>query len=114
MAARRTGKGGGMTGFGIVGLGVVADFHRLGILANRDKGARLAAVAGTAGMALIAATIVLSQIRHRYAANAGWPLEWEHLHRLGLLVVVLLAASTLSEWVRPRPPSDDAATAPPR
>ncbi len=35
-----------MTGFGIVGLGVVAEFHKLGVLDNRDKGARLAAVAG--------------------------------------------------------------------
>ena len=86
----------------------------VGVAVVLTRRPRLAAVAGTAGMAMIAATIVLSQIRHRYAANAGWPLEWEHLHRLGLLVVVLLAASTLSEWVRPRPPSDDAATAPPR
>lgn len=34
-----------MTGFGIVGSGVVAEFHRQAILTNREKGARLAAVA---------------------------------------------------------------------
>jgi len=35
-----------MTGFGIVGTGVVAEFHRLGVLDNQDRGARLVAVAG--------------------------------------------------------------------
>ncbi|MEZ5272691.1 MAG: alpha-(1-_3)-arabinofuranosyltransferase family protein [Ilumatobacteraceae bacterium] len=68
---------------------------------------RLAAVIGTLGMALIAALIVLSQIRHRYAANAGWPLEWEHLHRAGLLVVVLIAASALVERLEDAPPATD-------
>ena len=37
-------KHGQIIGFGIVGTGVVADFHRRAIEANADKGARLIAV----------------------------------------------------------------------
>ena len=55
-------------------------------------------VAGAASLVLmggLAALIVRRQVRYRLVANPSWPAAFDDLHRLGLLVVVLLLASTL-------------------
>jgi small-conductance mechanosensitive channel len=55
-------------------------------------------VAGLASLALIAslaALILRRQIRYRLVANPSWPAAFDDLHRFGLLVVVLLLASTV-------------------
>ena len=55
-------------------------------------------VAATASLVLmsgLAALIVRRQLRYRLVANPSWPAAFDDLHRLGLLVVVLLLASTL-------------------
>lgn len=60
-------------------------------------------VAGLAALALasaMAAVILRRQIRLRLVANPSWPAAFEALHRLGLLVVVLLLASTLVDDCR--------------
>ena len=41
--------------------------------------------------------IVGREVRYRFVANPSWPAAFERLHRLGLLVVVLLLASTLAD-----------------
>ena len=43
----------------------------------------------------LAALIVRRQLRYRLVANPSWPAAFDDLHRFGLLVVVLLLASTL-------------------
>ncbi len=60
-------------------------------------------VAGLAALALIsalAALILRRQIRYRPVANPSWPAAFDDLHRAGLLVVVLLLASTLVDDCR--------------
>ncbi len=55
-------------------------------------------IAGAASLVLIsalAAVIVRRQLRYRLVANPSWPAAFDDLHRLGLLVVVLLLASTI-------------------
>ena len=55
-------------------------------------------VAGAASVVLmsgLAALIVRRQLRYRLVANPSWPAAFDDLHRLGLLVVVLLLASTI-------------------
>ena len=55
-------------------------------------------IAGVASLALmsgLAALIVRRQLRYRLVANPSWPAAFDDLHRLGLLVVVLLLASTI-------------------
>jgi arabinofuranan 3-O-arabinosyltransferase len=55
-------------------------------------------VAGVASLVLIAslaALILRRQIRYRLVANPSWPAAFDDLHRFGLLVVVLLLASTV-------------------
>jgi arabinofuranan 3-O-arabinosyltransferase len=55
-------------------------------------------VAGAASLALVlalGALIVRRQLRYRLIANPSWPAAFDDLHRLGLLVVVLLLASTI-------------------
>ena len=55
-------------------------------------------IAGAASLVLmsgLAALIVRRQLRYRLVANPSWPAAFDDLHRLGLLVVVLLLASTL-------------------
>ena len=43
----------------------------------------------------LAALIIRRQLRYHLVANPSWPAAFDDLHRLGLLVVVLLLASTL-------------------
>ncbi len=60
-------------------------------------------VAGLAALALISALTALilrRQIRYRLVANPSWPAAFDDLHRMGLLVVVLLLASTLVDDCR--------------
>ena len=55
-------------------------------------------ISGVTSLALmsgLAALIVRRQLRYRLVANPSWPAAFDDLHRLGLLVVVLLLASTL-------------------
>ena len=57
-------------------------------------------VAGAASLALVgglAVLIVRRQLRYRLVANPSWPAAFDDLHRLGLLVVVLLFASTIAD-----------------
>ena len=57
-------------------------------------------VAGAASLALVgglAVLIVRRQLRYRLVANPSWPAAFDDLHRLGLLVVVLLLASTIAD-----------------
>ena len=68
----------------IVGIGVV--------LVRRPM---IAGVTSLALMSGLAALIVRRQLRYRLVANPSWPAAFDDLHRLGLLVVVLLLASTL-------------------
>jgi hypothetical protein len=61
---------------------------------------RRPAVAGGAALALtlaLAVLIVRRQLRYRLVANPSWPAAFDDLHRAGLLVVVLLLASTISD-----------------
>jgi hypothetical protein len=67
----------------IVGIGVV--------LVRRPM---IAGVTSLALMSGLAALIVRRQLRYRLVANPSWPAAFDDLHRLGLLVVVLLLAST--------------------
>lgn len=55
----------------------------------------LAGVASVVLVAGLAALIVRRQLRYRLLANPSWPAAFDDLHRLGLLVVVLLLASTI-------------------
>ena len=55
------------------------------------RGASLVLMSG------LAALIVRRQLRYRLVANPSWPAAFDDLHRLGLLVVVLLLASTLDD-----------------
>ncbi|HEX2784583.1 MAG TPA: hypothetical protein VHN36_13440, partial [Ilumatobacteraceae bacterium] len=48
-------------------------------------------------VAAVSAVILEREIRYRYVANPSWPAAFERLHRLGLLVVVLLLASTIAD-----------------
>ncbi len=57
-------------------------------------------VAGAAAVVLMSALaglIVRRQLRYRLVANPSWPAAFDDLHRLGLLVVVLLLASTIAD-----------------
>ena len=57
-------------------------------------------VAGAASLAIVgglAVLIVRRQLRYRLVANPSWPAAFDDLHRLGLLVVVLLFASTIAD-----------------
>jgi arabinofuranan 3-O-arabinosyltransferase len=65
--------------------------------------ARRPIVAGAAAVVLmsgLAALIVRRQIRYHLVANPSWPAAFDDLHRLGLLVVVLLLASTIADDYR--------------
>ncbi len=55
----------------------------------------VAGVASMVLMAALAALILRRQIRYRLVANPSWPAAFDDLHRPGLLVVVLLLASSL-------------------
>jgi hypothetical protein len=55
----------------------------------------VAGVASVALVAALAAVILRRQVRYRLVANPSWPAAFDDLHRFGLLVVVLLLASTL-------------------
>jgi hypothetical protein len=68
----------------IVGIGIV--------LVRRPM---IAGVTSLVLMSALAALIVRRQLRYRLVANPSWPAAFDDLHRLGLLVVVLLLASTL-------------------
>ncbi len=62
--------------------------------------ARRPTVAGAAAVLLmsgLAGLIVRRQLRYRLVANPSWPAAFDDLHRLGLLVVVLLLASTIAD-----------------
>jgi arabinofuranan 3-O-arabinosyltransferase len=55
-------------------------------------------LAGATALLLIAglaALIIRRQLRYHLIANPSWPAAFDDLHRLGLLVVVLLLASTI-------------------
>jgi len=67
-----------------------------------------AAVAIVAYIGLVMVHRVTS--RHPFA-NAGWPGEFEDLHRLGMSVIVLLLASTIG-GIRHRPPAPSAPAQP--
>ena len=57
-------------------------------------------VAGAASLTLVGGLAVLimrRQLRYRLVANPSWPAAFDDLHRLGLLVVVLLFASTIAD-----------------
>ncbi|MGZ6950389.1 MAG: hypothetical protein ACXVJY_20145, partial [Ilumatobacteraceae bacterium] len=57
-------------------------------------------IAGVAALMLVsalAALIVRRQLRYHLIANPSWPAAFDDLHRFGLLVVVLLLASTVVE-----------------
>ena len=57
-------------------------------------------IAGAASLALVgglAVLIVRRQLRYRLVANPSWPAAFDDLHRLGILVVVLLFASTIAD-----------------
>jgi arabinofuranan 3-O-arabinosyltransferase len=56
---------------------------------------RIGGVASLALISALAALIVRRQLRYRLVANPSWPAAFDDFHRLGLLVVVLLLASTL-------------------
>ncbi len=56
---------------------------------------RLAGVGAVMLMAALSARIVLRQLANRYAANAGWPGNFEDMHRPGMLVVALLLAGAV-------------------
>jgi hypothetical protein len=71
---------------GVVGLAV--------ILLKRPLVAGAASLALVAGLAVL---IVRRQLRYRLVANPSWPAAFDDLHRLGLLVVVLLFASTIAD-----------------
>ena len=43
----------------------------------------------------LAALIIRRQLRYHLVANPSWPAAFDDLHRFGLLVVVLLLASTI-------------------
>ncbi|MEY2581775.1 MAG: arabinofuranan 3-O-arabinosyltransferase, partial [Ilumatobacteraceae bacterium] len=61
---------------------------------------RRPAVAGVTALALtlaLAALIIRRQLRYRLIANPSWPAAFDDLHRAGLLVVVLLLASTICD-----------------
>ena len=58
---------------------------------------RLAGVAALGLIAALAAVILRRQIRYRIVANPSWPAAFDDLHRLGLLAVVLLLASTIAD-----------------
>jgi arabinofuranan 3-O-arabinosyltransferase len=68
----------------IVGIGVV--------LVRRPMIAGATSLVLMSGLAVL---IVRRQLRYRLVANPSWPAAFDDLHRLGLLVVVLLLASTL-------------------
>jgi len=63
---------------------------------------RSAAVAGLASMAGAAALIAVEQVRHRHPRDFVWPQFFDHLHVLGVLAVVLLAAAALEDLVERR------------
>ncbi|MDP9464784.1 MAG: DUF3367 domain-containing protein [Actinomycetota bacterium] len=65
---------------------------------------RIAGVASLVLISALAAVIVRRQLRYRLVANPSWPAAFDDLHRLGLLVVVLLLASTIVDDC----PADDA------
>ena len=57
-------------------------------------------LAGVASLALVSGLTVLivrRQLRYRLVANPSWPAAFDDLHRLGLLVVVLLFVSTITD-----------------
>ncbi len=59
---------------------------------------RRPAIAGVVALLLVsglAALIVRRQLRYHLIANPSWPAAFDDLHRFGLLVVVLLLASTV-------------------
>ena len=68
----------------IVGVGIV--------VIRRPMIAGVASLTLMCGLALL---IVRRQLRYRLVANPSWPAAFDDLHRMGLLVVVLLLASTL-------------------
>ncbi|MEP7112623.1 MAG: alpha-(1-_3)-arabinofuranosyltransferase family protein [Ilumatobacteraceae bacterium] len=57
----------------------------------------LAAVSAVVLVTALGALIVRREIRYRLVANPSWPAAFDDLHRLGLLVVVLLLASTIAD-----------------
>lgn len=64
-------------------------------------------IAGALSVALVAATsavIVGREFHYRFVANPSWPAAFERLHPVGLLVVVLLLASTIADDCPPNEP----------
>jgi arabinofuranan 3-O-arabinosyltransferase len=72
---------------------VIAAIVGVGIVVVRRP--MIAGVAALVLMSGLAALIVRRQLRYSLVANPSWPAAFDDLHRLGLLVVVLLLASTL-------------------
>jgi arabinofuranan 3-O-arabinosyltransferase len=64
----------------------------------------VAAVSAVVLVAALGALILRRQIRYRLVANPSWPAAFDDFHRLGLLVVVLLLASTIADDC---PPDED-------
>tara|TARA_Y100000590_G_scaffold250715_1_gene281618 strand:- start:1071 stop:1244 length:174 start_codon:yes stop_codon:yes gene_type:complete len=53
-------------------------------------------------MAGAAALITVEQVRHRHPRDFVWPQFFDHLHVLGVLAAVLLAAAALEELLERR------------
>ncbi|HEX2783905.1 MAG TPA: hypothetical protein VHN36_09990, partial [Ilumatobacteraceae bacterium] len=73
--------------------GAIAAVVGLAVVALRRP-----ALAGVGSLVLIsalAALIIRRQLRYHLVANPSWPAAFDDLHRFGLLVVVLLLASTI-------------------
>ena len=78
-------------------VGLLAGLSATGRLPHRS-----ATVAGLASMAGAAALITVEQVRHRHPRDFVWPQFFDHLHVLGVLAAVLLAAAALEELLERR------------
>ncbi len=73
--------------------GAIAAVVGLGVIAVRRPA--LAGIGSLLLISVLAALIIRRQLRYHLVANPSWPAAFDDLHRFGLLVVVLLLASTI-------------------
>ncbi len=76
----------------------------VGVVIVAVRRTMLAGIAALLLMSALAALIIRRQLRYHLVANPSWPAAFDDLHRFGLLVVVLLLASTI---VDERPDDED-------
>ena len=82
---------------GALAVGLMAGLSVTGRLPHRST-----TVAGLVAMGSAAVLIAVEQVRHRHPRDFVWPQFFDHLHVLGVLAVVLLAAAALEDLVERR------------